>query len=45
MSLSSVYTLADYTDRDSSKDPVVSADLLRNIGREIGEGLVRLSGV
>lgn len=45
MSLSRVYTLADYTDRDSSKDPVLSAELLRGIGREIGEGLVRLIGM
>ncbi|MFK4299701.1 glycerate kinase [Arthrobacter sp. GAS37] len=39
MSLLRVYTLADYTDRDSSKDPVLSAELLRRIGQEIGEGL------
>ena len=45
MSLSRVYTLADYTDRDSSKDPVLSAELLRGIGREIGEGLVGLPRV
>ncbi|UYY81099.1 glycerate kinase [Arthrobacter sp. YA7-1] len=45
MSLSHVYTLAGYTDLDSSKDPVLSADLLRRIGREIGEGLGRLGGL
>lgn len=45
MSLSRVYTLTEYTDRDSSKDPVLSAELLRRIGREIGEGLVRLIGI
>lgn len=39
MSLSHIYTLADYTDLDSSKDPVLSAELLRRIGRDIGEGL------
>lgn len=41
MSLSRVYALADYTDQDSSKDPVLSAELLRRIGRDIGEGLIR----
>lgn len=45
MSLSYVYTLADYTDLDSSRDPVLSAELLRGIGREIGEGLGRLGGM
>lgn len=40
MSLSYVYALADYTDQDSSKDPVLSAELLRRIGRDIGEGLL-----
>ncbi|MGM7777040.1 hypothetical protein ACSVHC_13645 [Arthrobacter sp. KNU-44] len=40
MSLSRVYALADYTDQDSSKDPALSAELLRRIGREIGEGLL-----
>ncbi|GAB3569876.1 glycerate kinase [Arthrobacter alkaliphilus] len=40
MSLSGVYALADYTDLDSSKDPGLSAELLRRIGRDIGEGLV-----
>ncbi|SDW75626.1 glycerate kinase [Arthrobacter sp. cf158] len=37
MSLESVYALTDYTDSDSSKDPELSGDLLRQIGREIGE--------
>ncbi|MFH5878811.1 hypothetical protein [Arthrobacter sp. NA-172] len=45
MRLSRVYALADYTDRDSSKDPVLAAKLLRRIGRDIGEGLLLLSGV
>ncbi|WP_442544628.1 glycerate kinase [Arthrobacter sp. KN11-1C] len=40
MSISRVYALADYTDRDSSKDPGLSAELLRRIGREIGEALL-----
>ncbi|HKU34403.1 MAG TPA: glycerate kinase [Paenarthrobacter sp.] len=37
MSLMDVYTLTDYTDQDSSRDPVLSAALLREIGRLIGE--------
>ncbi|MGO4586981.1 glycerate kinase [Arthrobacter sp. 2RAF6] len=37
MSVSRVYALAGYTDRDSLKDPELSAELLRRIGREIGE--------
>ncbi|WP_332602955.1 glycerate kinase [Arthrobacter sp. S2(2024)] len=45
MSLSRVYTLTDYTDLDSSKDPGLSVELLRRIGREIGEGLGRLGGM
>lgn len=40
MPLAQVYTLADYTDRDSSRDPVLSAALLRRIGREIGESFL-----
>lgn len=40
MPLAGVYTLADYTDRDSSKDPALSAALLQQIGRDIGAGLV-----
>lgn len=45
ISLSRVYALAHYTDRDSSKDPALSAELLRRIGREIGAGLGRLGGM
>ncbi|WP_423182442.1 glycerate kinase [Arthrobacter sp. NyZ413] len=41
MPLAQVYALADYTDRDSSKDPALSAELLRWIGREIGEATTR----
>lgn len=40
MSLAKVYTLAEYTDQDSSKDPGLSAALLRRIGRDIGTGLL-----
>lgn len=40
MALTSVYTLADYTDQDSSKDPGLSADLLRRIGQDIGACLL-----
>lgn len=40
LALSGVYTLADYTDRDSSRDPALSAALLRQIGREIGESFL-----
>ncbi|MFE4544014.1 glycerate kinase [Arthrobacter sp. NPDC056727] len=39
MALTGVYALADYTDRDSSRDPVLSAALLRKIGRDIAAGL------
>lgn len=39
MSLARVYTLAEYTDRDSSKDAGLSAALLHRIGRDIGESL------
>ncbi|RAM36355.1 glycerate kinase [Arthrobacter globiformis] len=39
MSLNRVYTLADYTDRDSSKDPGLTAALLHRIGQEIAAGL------
>lgn len=35
LALSGVYALTDYTDKDSSKDPLLSAELLRRIGREI----------
>lgn len=34
--LARIYTLAEYTDRDSSKDPELSASLLRRIGKDIG---------
>ena len=39
MSLDRVYTLAEYTDQDSSKDPELSAALLRRIGQDIAAGL------
>ncbi|MEO5314704.1 glycerate kinase [Pseudarthrobacter sp. CC12] len=40
MALTRVYTLAEYTDRDSSKDPELSASLLRRIGKDIGTNLL-----
>jgi glycerate kinase len=40
MSLTRVYALADYTDEDSSNDPLLSAELLQRIGREIGKSLL-----
>lgn len=40
MPLSNVYTLAEYTDRDSSKDPDLSAALLQKIGKDIGTSLL-----
>ncbi|PNH82230.1 glycerate kinase [Arthrobacter sp. AFG20] len=40
MALSRVYTLADYTDQDSSKDPELSAALLHRIGKDIGTSLL-----
>jgi glycerate kinase len=40
MDLTRVYTLAEYTDQDSSKDPELSAALLRRIGRDIGASLL-----
>ncbi|MFF2030391.1 glycerate kinase [Arthrobacter sp. NPDC058192] len=40
MDLTRVYTLAEYTDQDSSKDPILSAALLRQIGRDIGTSLL-----
>lgn len=43
MSLTSVYALTDYTDRDSSKDPGLSAELLRLIGREISEDVLGMA--
>lgn len=36
LSFTRVYALADYTIRDSAKDPHLSAALLRQIGRDIG---------
>lgn len=39
MALARVYTLAEYTDQDSSKDPGLSAALLRRIGQDIGASL------
>ena len=40
MDLARVYTLAEYTDQDSSRDPDLSARLLRQIGRDIGTSLL-----
>lgn len=40
LALTRVYTLADYTDQDSAKDPGLSAALLRRIGRDIGTSLL-----
>ncbi|PTT69006.1 glycerate kinase, partial [Arthrobacter sp. HMWF013] len=40
MSLTRVYTLAEYTDKDSSKDSELSRALLRRIGRDIGTSLL-----
>ena len=40
MALTRVYTLAEYTDRDSSKDPELSAALLKQIGQDIGTTLL-----
>lgn len=40
MDLTRVYALADYTDQDSSKDPELSAALLRRIGQDIGTSLL-----
>jgi glycerate kinase len=40
MPLNRVYTLAEYTDQDSSKDPELSAALLRRIGKDIGTSLL-----
>ncbi len=40
MSLFRVYALAEYTSLDSSKDPLLSAELLQQIGREIGKSLL-----
>lgn len=43
MDLTNVYTLAEYTDQDSSKDPQLSASLLQQIGKDIGTKLLQLS--
>lgn len=40
LALARVYTLAEYTDQDSSKDPELSAALLRRIGKDIGTSLL-----
>jgi glycerate kinase len=40
MALARVYTLAEYTNQDSSKDPALSAALLRQIGKDIGTSLL-----
>ncbi|MDP9997420.1 MULTISPECIES: glycerate kinase [Pseudarthrobacter] len=40
LALTNVYTLAGYTELDSSKDPVLSAALLRRIGQDIGASLL-----
>jgi glycerate kinase len=39
MPLNRVYTLAEYTDRDSARDPELSAALLHRIGQDIAAGL------
>jgi glycerate 2-kinase len=43
MALAQVYTLAQYTDQDSSKNPELSAALLRRIGKDIGESLLQFT--
>jgi glycerate 2-kinase len=40
MALTQVYTLADYTDHDSAKDPELSATLLPQIGKDIATSLL-----
>ncbi|MCU6480622.1 glycerate kinase [Arthrobacter sp. A2-55] len=40
MSLTCVYTLADYTNKDSSTDPELSVTLLHKIGRDIGTNIL-----
>jgi glycerate kinase len=42
--LDRVYALADYTELDSSRDPELSAALLRRIGREIGHDIEQSAG-
>ncbi|WP_082566662.1 glycerate kinase [Arthrobacter sp. Soil764] len=41
LSLSRVYALADYTSRNSAKDPRLSAAILQQIGRDIGESILQ----
>jgi glycerate kinase len=38
MAVARVYALAEYTDRDSARDPALSAALLREIGQDIAAG-------
>ncbi|MCU1433750.1 MAG: Glycerate kinase [Pseudarthrobacter sp.] len=40
LALTNVYTLAGYTELDSSKDPELSAALLQRIGQDIGASLL-----
>jgi glycerate kinase len=40
LALTRVYTLADYTDQDSAKDPGLSAALLHRIGQDIAASLL-----
>ena len=40
MALTRVYTLAEYTDQDSAKDPGLSAALLQRIGKDIAASLL-----
>lgn len=40
MALTRIYTLADYTDQDSSRDSGLSAALLHRIGKDIGSSLL-----
>ncbi|GGH95758.1 glycerate kinase [Arthrobacter liuii] len=39
IALTQVYALADYTSRDSAKDPQLSTALLRQIGRDIAQSI------
>ncbi|NUP60381.1 MAG: glycerate kinase [Pseudarthrobacter sp.] len=41
MPLARVYTLAEYTDQDSSRNPRLSADILQQIGRDIGQSFLQ----
>jgi glycerate kinase len=40
LDLARVYTLAEYTDKDSAKDSELSATLLRQVGKDIGTSLL-----